>query len=366
MGAKSTKGSFPRRMIIDGQEIFDQGKITYCFNKFFVDIGPKLASMIPESQTKFDQYLNPHQTLMGKANLTDDEIKEDSRSLKPNKSPGYDNISLSVANETSDIFFTPLKYIFNHSLQQGIFSENLKIAKVSPIYKKDEEFLPTNYRPVSVLPCFSKLLERIMYNCLFKYLSENSIIYEKQFGFQTSHSTEHAILLLANQLYQSFNESKFTLGIFIDLSKAFDTVDHKILTKKLELYGIKGWNLGWFESYLSNRKQFITYDDKQTNIETITCGVPQGSILGPLLFIIFVNDLHKVTNYLDPIMFADNTNLFYSLKNIKTLFQIVNSELKVVNEWFLANNLSLNTKKKKQNMFYFIKCQCVILSRRSC
>ena len=257
VGAKSTKGSFPRRMIIDGQEIFDQGKIANCFNKFFVDIGPKLASMIPESQTKFDQYLNPHQTLMGEANLTDDEIKEALRSLKPNKSPGYDNISSSVVNETSDIFFTPLKYIFNLSLQQGIFPENLKIAKVSPIYKKDEEFLLTNYRPISVFLCFSKLLERIMYNCLFEYLSENSILYEKQIGFQTSHSTEHAILLLVNQLYQSFDENKFTLGISIDLRKAFDTVDHKILTKKLELYGIKDCNLIWFKNYLSNRKQFI-------------------------------------------------------------------------------------------------------------
>ena len=124
-------------------------------------------------------------------------------------------------------------------------------------------------------------------------------------------------------------------------------MDHKILTKKLELYRIKGCNLGWCESYLSNRKQFITCGDKQTNIETITCGVPQGSILGSLLFLIFVNDLHEVTKYLDPITFADDTNLFYSHKNIKTLFQIVNSELNLVNEWFLANKLSLNVKKNK-------------------
>ena len=124
-GAKSTKGIFPKRMIIDDQEISDQGKIAHCFNKFFVDIGPKLASMISESQTKFDQYLNPHQTFMSEANFTD-ELKEALRSLKPNKSPGYDNISLNVVSETSDIFFTPLKYIFNLSLQQGIFPENLQ------------------------------------------------------------------------------------------------------------------------------------------------------------------------------------------------------------------------------------------------
>ena len=213
-------------MVIDDQEISDQGKIANCFNKSFVDIGPKLASTIPESQAKFHQYLNPHQTFMGEANLTDDELKEALRSLKPNKSPGYDNISSNVVNETSDIFFTPLKYIFNFSLQQGIFPENLKVAQVSPVHNKDEELLLANYRPISVLPCFSKLLECIMYNRLFKYLSENSILYKKQFGFQTSHSTDHAILLLVNQLYQSFDESKFTFRILINLSKAFDTVDH--------------------------------------------------------------------------------------------------------------------------------------------
>ena len=152
MGAKSTIGSFPKIMIIDGQETFDQGMVANRFNKSFIDIVPKLSLMISEWQTKFDQYLNPHQTPMGKANLNDNEVKDTLRGLKPNKSPGYDNISSNVVNENSDIFFTLLKCIFNLSLQQGImFPENLKIAKVGPIYKKYEEFLLANNRPISVL-----------------------------------------------------------------------------------------------------------------------------------------------------------------------------------------------------------------------
>ena len=140
-------------------------------------------------------------------------------------------------------------------------------------------------------------------------------------------------------------------------------MDHKILTKKLEFYGIKGGNLRWFERYLSNRKQFITYGNKHRKIETITCGVPQGSILGPLLFLIFVDDLHKVKKYLDTIIFADDANLSDSHKNIKTLFQIVSSELKFGNKWFLANKLSLNAKKAKYVLFHV---RCTILSRCSC
>ena len=178
MRAKSTKGSFTKRMIIDGQEISGQGKIANRLSQFFIDIGPKLVSMIPESQAKFDQYLNPHQTLMGEANLTDDEIKEALRSLKPNKSPGYDNISSSVVNETSDIFFTPLKYIFNLSLQQRIFPEDLKIAKVSPNYNKDEEFLPKNYRPISVLPCFSQeIVSFIKNNLVSRHVTALSMLF---------------------------------------------------------------------------------------------------------------------------------------------------------------------------------------------
>ena len=147
------------------------------------------------------------------------------------------------------------------------------------------------------------------------------------------------MIQLISQILQAFNENEHTLGIFIDLRQAFDTVDHQLLLQKLELYGIKNNNLKWFQSYLSNRKQFIKSNNESKNLEIIRCGIPQGSILGPLLFLIFVNDLQKSTKFLDPIMFADDTNLFYSNKDANTLFKIANEELNGINEWFRASKL---------------------------
>ena len=196
-----------------------------------------------------------------------------------------------------------------------------------------------------------------MYYRLYKHLKENDTLYKKQFGFQQNHSAEHAILQLIDKVNNSFERNQFTLGIFIDLSKAFDTVDHKILISKLKNYGVRGNNLNWFESYFNNRKQFITYNNKYTSFETITCGIPQDSILGPLLFLIYVNDLNQASNILGPIIFADDANFFYSHHQIKILFETVNCELKTLSQWFRANKLFLNIKKTKYTLFhkYFIR-----------
>ena len=275
-------------------------------------------------------------------------------SLKTNKSSGHNDISADVVKRVSDEIFAILKHIFNISLAKGVFPDKLKLAQVTSIFKKGNNTLVTNYRSISVLPCFSKLLECIMYNRLYKFLLENNILYQKQFGFQNAHSTEHAILQLVNQITEAFSQGKYTLGIFLDLSKAFDTVNHNILLEKLKAYGIQSENLKWFRSYSSNRKQFILYDDFKTKVKNVKWGVPQGSILGPLFFFIFVNDCSNSTKVLDPVLFADNTNLFCSDNNIRTLFETAKQELSQIIDWFLANKLSLNVEKTKYMLFH--KC----------
>ena len=299
---------FPdKRIVVNNVEINDKKTIAEHFNRYFVNVGPNLASTIPQTNISFESFLSENSKTFDEFPLTDEELLNAFASLKPNKSPGFDDICSDVVKFVIYELVRPIKHIFYLSLEKGIFPDKLKIARITPIFKSGNEELVNNYRPISVLPCFSKVLERITYNRLYSFLLDKNILYDKQFGFQKDNSTEHAILQLTNQILQSFDQDKFTIGIFIDLSKAFDTVDHNILLKKLSIYGIRNTNLKWFKSYLSDRKQYISTDQGNTDVETILCGVPQGSILGPLLFLIFVNDLSKPT-LLDPIMFADDTN----------------------------------------------------------
>ena len=250
--------------------------------------------------------------------------------------------------------FLFLFYVFSISIQQGIFPDSLKIGKVTLIFKSGDKDNVSNYRSISILPVFSKVLEKIMYNRDYNHLDSKGLLFEKQFGFQRNNSIEQAILQLKKDITGSFEKGAYTLGVFIYLSKPFDNEDHQILIKKLQYSGIDGTALEWIKSYLRNRKLYISSQDVTKNCLFVVfiCSLSQGSILGALLLLIYVKDLFKASNPLMELMFADETNLFLSHKNIDTLFDSMNMELANISTWFKSKKLSLNVDKTNRLLFH--------------
>ena len=262
-----------------------------------------------------------------------------------NKSAGDDNIGNIIIKRVAKEIVKPLRQIFNLSISTGSVPEKLKIAKVIPIYKKQDAEIFSNYRPVSLLPCFSKILERIVFDQCINYINTYEILNGKQFGFRSKHLTYMAIIQLVDKINTAVEKNETTIGIFLDLSKAFDTIDHNILLYKLEHYGFRGIVLEWFKNYLSNIKQYVSYNSSKSQLEDIVCGIPQGSILGPLLFILYVSDITSTSNVLDFILFSDDTTILYSHESIESQISVVNAELKEVSNWFKTNKLSVNASK---------------------
>lgn len=346
-----------KQFIVNNQVVDDKVTIVNAFNDLFVNLGPSLARDIPDVDIEPDEYLkgNYVNSFFAKP-VSEEEILAVIKRLK-NSSPGLDGISAHLIKSIGQAIVKPLSHIVNLSFSQGIFPSQLKKAYVIPIYKGGDSQLLKNYRPVSVLPVFSKIFESLMYDRLKEYITEHNILYEHQFGFRKGHSTQVALTVFINKVMNALDNSQHVIGIFLDLAKAFDTVNHSILLKKLWHYGVRGEVYDWFQSYLSGRSQIVKFNDQQFIVNSderdITCGVPQGSILGPLLFLLYVNDLSTVSDIMYSIMFADDTNMFAQGNDICALEKIVDAELGKVVKWLYANKLSLNVDKSHCMLFSF-------------
>ena len=320
------------------------------FNDFFVSIGPELAKDI-HSDINPLTYVNNVNNSIVIFDVSCDEVKNIIRSLK-NSSAGHDEFPTFVGKLCVDSYIEPLTFLINHSLKTGVFPSELKLARVVPIFKAGDSSALTNYRPISVLTFFAKVFEKIVYNKLLNFISDNNILYDHQYGFRKGRSTQQAIITLVDKVTKSQDIGDIVITLLIDLKKAFDTIDHRILLRKLYSYGIRGSMFKWMESYLTDRSQYVVFDGKVSQTRGIKCGVPQGSILGPLLFIISVNDICNVSPMLFKILYADDTCVLISGNHLNNLIDRLNTELISLNNWFKANKLSLNTKKSFFMIFH--------------
>ena len=225
------------------------------------------------------------------------------------------------------------------------------LAKIIPIYKSKNKDSFSNYRPISLLPSISKILEKVIHKQTYNFLHTCGVLNTSQYGFRESHSTINAVTKFITDTLISLENKQSSLSAFLDLSKAFDTIDHNILIQKLDFYGIRGHSLQWFQSYLSNRQQFVKYGNETSDRQIMKCGVPQGSVLGPLLFLVYVNDLPNCIRNCNTLQFADDTTVYVSGSNIAQLFTKLNSDLNILSDWFNSNKLSLNVNKSNYMLF---------------
>ena len=350
---KKSKSSLPLSFKIDDKLTSHPMDIANGFCKYFTNIGPNLANKIPMTNTSFSSFLtdNTHDSMNVLKPTSTAELEEICLNFKSQKAPGYDNLSMHVIKCSFSLISEPLKDIINLSFAKGVFPDKLKIAKIIPIYKAEDPEKFTNYRPISLLSNFAKFFDKVSHNRLIEFLEQYEILYRHQFGFRKNHSTSHALIHLVNKIASSIDRNEITAGIFLDLSKAFDTINHDILFAKLEHCGIRGTVLQWIKSYFSKRPQFVQFNETQSSMLTIKCGVPQGSILGPLFFIVYINDLANASKVTKSLLFADDTSIFYSHADIDHLVHVLNEELNNTDIWMKCNKLSINTKKTNYIIF---------------
>ncbi len=348
---------------VDNIKITDMQIIVDKFNSFFSNIGLNTSEVINNVENinnDYKQYLT---------NKTDkifkfEEIREESiihiiNGLKNTNTTGHDLLSNKLLKLIKCEIAKPLTFIINQCLHTGYFPDKLKLARIRPLFKKGDKNAITNYRPISILPSVSKIFERVIHKQLSSYLENNNLLTKTQYGYRNRHSTEFASMELLDRIYSHMEQSHIPIAIFLDLSKAFDTLDHSILLDKLQFYGIHDTANMLLRSYLENRQQYVEINEVKSNISIMNIGVPQGSVLGPLLFNIYINDMCHVSKAFDIINYADDTTLISTIEKFRSIGtpnsntgDKITTELRKINKWLTSQKLCLNVKKTKFMLFH--------------
>ena len=332
--------------------------IANAFNVYFANIGKNLASEIEQNVNIIDytQYLSTPitETRLQFKCITDNDTQIAIGMLENKSSSGHDGISNKLLKLLKMDLSKSLTLIINQMITTGIFPDSFKISKITPLFKKGDVSLLSNYRPISLLPTISKIFERILYNQLYEYFNSNNLLAEQQYGFRTNHSTEYAAVKLVDTISKEMESGSMPTALYIDLSKAFDTLSFDILLYKLNYYGVKGKAFKLLKNYLTNLKQYVVCNSQNSEIVDITTGVLQGSILEPLLFSICINNLITTSNKLKFIMYADDTTIYFNLEDFDPyhLKRDINNELEKITHWLKMNKLSLNVQKTKFMIFH--------------
>ena len=349
--SKNIKTKEISKIIFNNIPYTNSSDIATMFNKYFCSIGELYDSEIPASDLDPCHFIKVnHPSYFFLEPVSPFEVGFHIKSLK-NSKQDIDSISISILKENHESLSHTIADLINTCFQTGIKPRSFKKAVVLPLYKKDDPELMSNYRPISILPTLSKIIEKCLKTRLLHYFMRNNLLNQCQFGFQAGMSTQDAILYLTEKIYVNLHESLSTLAIYIDFSKCFDTLNRSILLKKLERYGIRGIPLNLFKSYLSDRYQCVKINNVTSNFQLIDTGVPQGSVLGPILYLIYVNEIPNISNQFSTCLFADDTTLIFKHANKYDLFKSCDYGVNLFYSWCCSNRLSINISKTKCMLF---------------
>ena len=339
---------------------FEPKEVSRIFKQFYENLAQSLVDKLPPAPNKYNNDTTKVYyegiKINNELNFTEvdsNQIYDILNKTNISKSPGIDKLSGIFIRDGAEVLATPLSQIINLSIVSSTFPDLGKIGKLKAIFKKGSKIDPKNYRPISLLPLLSKIFEKVIYSQTTSFLEDNNILFTHQSGFRPKHSTESCLNHLCDRIIEGCDSGCHTGLILIDLQKAFDTINHEILLGKLRLMKFSECAIKWFESYLANRTFLVNVGITFSDPADLRCGVPQGSILGPLLFLLYINDLPQAIQNCDVKLYADDTCLSFKHKNVKIIEEKLNQDFNSLCDWFLDNKLSIHFGEEKTKSILF-------------